>query len=866
MPIRSLLRDDGGADPAERVLANHLGNVRVLTLDLLQLRLHHAHLVDVLDEPLRTGVVADDALPAGRQGHLAPLAALRARELDVDERPRAVDRAPLADGLDAGRARVSQRRDGVEAPEARRLAALAPVAGAERGADGAGFAGVRVQNDFGVGYLAPDEVHLRLDHGHVAVGAALQDELAAGGPEILELARVDPHVDRQHRRQRGHDLLGRPALALLVDDVRLEEDAAAHREARHRLGLERAVGVGLERDVVALGHALQEGAVAGRALRVQPEVGDGALPQDHDLDVGAAHVADHVGVGVEVERGGRVGDRLHHTHVGAQDVLQEILAVAGERERTHVGEPGVAYLAEQRLGVLDRVALAEGVTGEQELAVLGEHDRLGGGRAEIAAEQHAADVLRARAGSAAGRRRLHVLLHEPRQNAGARHQATGALLGLRLMLAFLDPPLQLVAPLVDADLRLLALPDLDAAETGVIERLGRHHDERGRLAPAQIDLPLGPELRQVMAPRLLESLEEEVGAAEQQHLGRRRVALGQRGQVLVDDRLEQAGDDLLDRHPGLHQSVRVGLGEDAALARDLVQGHALVGQLGQPLAGHLQLARGLLDEGTGAAAAGRLHVHLLRSPGPGGGEEDRLHVLAADLRDEAHVGMLALDTGGDGHDLLDELGAHLRRDEARTGPGEEDAILADRKPGLGLHPREELEDLLGLASVVPLVILPADLAVLHHHRLDGGGPDVDAGEFHDCLEKGAPPPSRLPRELAGASAPPPSRLPCERAGASTTLPSRLPCEVALRRPILWATWRTSFAAVPAAVPSWGIGYVAFFIAGCACRYARTSSTLSPVRSSTSSNSRWARFLASVRIIWQRDSAWTSASPLISSGA
>src|SRR2546428_9736328 len=134
--------------------------------------------------------------------------------------------------------------------------------------------------------------------------------------------------------------------------------------------------------------------------------------------------------------------------------------------------------------------------------------------------------------------------------------------------------------------------------------------------------------------------------------------------------------------------------------------------------------------------------------------------------------MLALDTGGDGHDLLDELGAHLRRDEARTGPGEEDAILADRQPGLGLHPREELEDLLGLASVVPLVILPADLAVRHHHRLDGGGPDVDAGEFHDCLEKGAPPPSRLPRE------------------------------VALRRPILWATWRTSFAAVPAAVPSW----------------------------------------------------------------
>src|SRR5437588_7348500 len=45
MPIRSLFRDGGGVDPAERVLPNHLGNVRVLTLDLLELRLHHAHLV-----------------------------------------------------------------------------------------------------------------------------------------------------------------------------------------------------------------------------------------------------------------------------------------------------------------------------------------------------------------------------------------------------------------------------------------------------------------------------------------------------------------------------------------------------------------------------------------------------------------------------------------------------------------------------------------------------------------------------------------------------------------------------------------------------------------------------------------------------
>src|SRR3989441_169240 len=843
MPIRSLFRSGGGVDPAERVLPNHLGNVRVLTLDLLELRLHHAHLVDVLDEPLGARVAADHPLPARRQRQLAPLAALGARQLDVDERPRAVDRAPLADGLGAGRAVVGERGDRVEAAEVRGLAALLPVAAAEGAAVGARLAGVRVQDHLGLGPLAPDEVALRLHHRHVAVGAALQDELAPGRAQILELTRVDPDVDRQDGRQRGHDLLGRPALALLVHDVGLQEHAAAHREARHCLGLEGAVGVGLERDVVTLGHALQERAVAGRALRVQAEVGDGALAQDHDLDVGAADVADHVRVGIEVERGGRVGHGLDYAHVGAEHVLQEILAVAGQRERAHVGVAGLAHLAEERLGVLDRVALAERVAREEELLILGEDDRLGGGRAEVAAKPHGADVPRPRVACAAGGRGLHVLGHERREVTGAGDEAAGAVLRFLLVLSRLDPPRELVATLVDRDLGLLALTDLDAAETCVVERFGRHHDERGRLASPQIDFALAPELGQVMAPGFLQTLEEEVGAAEQEHLGRRRVALGQGRQVLIDDRLEQAGDDLLDRHAGLDQGIRVGLGEDAALARDLVQAHALVGHRGQPLAGHLELARGLLDEGAGAPAAGRLHVDLLGSPRAGGGEEDRLHVLAADLRDESHVGMLALDARGDGDDLLDELAAHQRSDEPGAGAGEEDAVRADCEAGLGLHALQKLEHFLGLAGVVPLIVLPGGFAVgTYHNGLDRGGADV----YADCLTGG----ERVP--LLPQTPPPFGRV----AGLFR----------AHRRPIFFATWRTVLAAVAAAVPSCGIRYVAFLISGWAWRYARTSPSVRRVRCRASSNSRWARFLASVRIIWQRESACTSASPLISSGA
>ena len=284
----------------------------------------------------------------------------------------------------------------------------------------------------------------------------------------------------------------------------------------------------------------------------------------------------------------------------------------------------------------------------------------------------------------------------------------------------------------------------------------------------------------MMPPRLLEPPEEEVGPTQQQDLRRRGIALGQGGEVLVDHRLEEAGDDLFHRHPRLHEGVRVRLGEDAALAADLVEAHALVGHVGQPLAGHGELARGFLDEGAGAAAAGGLHVDLLGLPGAAGREEDGLHVLAADLGHEAHVGVLPLHAGGDGHHLLDHLGAHQRTEETRARAGEEHAVAAHRDLRVLLHAAEELEDLLRLAGIVALVVLPdylswppslrsgsisisARLAFgcvspnFDHQRLDGGGADVHADVLH-----------------AAAS----------------------------REPVFFATWRIMLAAVPAQ-PMWG---------------------------------------------------------------
>src|SRR5690606_19731848 len=207
--------------------------------------------------------------------------------------PLAVHRAPAADRVLAGRAAVFELLDEIEAAEAARPPLDVSVYRTKRRADGARLARIGVDQDFGIRHFRFDEIDLRLHHGHIPVRAALQHELPTDGAQVLELTGVDPDVQGEYGREPRHDLFGRPALALLIDDVRLQEHPAAHREPRHGPRLECLVRVFLERDAVALGHALQEGAIARGTLRVQPEVGNSALPQDHDFHVGAADIANH---------------------------------------------------------------------------------------------------------------------------------------------------------------------------------------------------------------------------------------------------------------------------------------------------------------------------------------------------------------------------------------------------------------------------------------------------------------------------------------------------------------------------------------------------------------------------------------------
>ncbi len=209
----------------------------------------------------------------------------------------------------------------------------------------------------------------------------------------------------------------------------------------------------------------------------------------------------------------------------------------------------------------------------------------------------------------------------------------------------------------------------------------------------------------MISPGFLQAVEEKIGAAEQQDLRQRRIAAGQRRQVLIDHSLKQRGNDFFHRHSRLQQRVGVGFGEDAALAADLVQRMSRVSHLGERLGSNFKLAGCLLDERTGPPRAGALHQHLFAARGSFALKENGLHVLAANFADEADIRMKLVHRGCDRNHLLHRLAADQWRNDARAGTGEEHTVAARGKPVLRFQHGQELKNLFGLASVVAFVRL-----------------------------------------------------------------------------------------------------------------------------------------------------------------
>ena len=138
---------------------------------------------------------------------------------------------------------------------------------------------------------------------------------------------------------------------------------------------------------------LQEVAVAGRALRVQLEILHAPVLQNDELDVLAAHVADDVGVGIEVQRRLGVRHGFDHGRVGVQHVLQDVLGVAGGADAQNLRawrpalRPAARRFANMSMRVFDGIALGELVALHQDVLVLIEQHGLGGSGAAVDAHE-----------------------------------------------------------------------------------------------------------------------------------------------------------------------------------------------------------------------------------------------------------------------------------------------------------------------------------------------------------------------------------------------------------------------------------------------------------------------------------------------
>src|SRR5258706_12419247 len=536
-----------------------------------------------------------------------------------------------------------------------------------------------------VGNLGADEINLGLHDRDIFVRAALQNVFLPDLREIVESAGVDPDVQGKNRAQRRENFLRLPTLALLIDDIALQKDAAAHGKLRHSLRAKRSIGDFAQRDAESFRDSLQESAVAGGALRIQPEIADRAIFQNHDLDVDPANVADAIGVREIMESSGGVSDRFNHSAIGAKNSFQQIFSVARNSERKNFSVADrFTKLAEQATGILNGIALAQRVTREQQLFVRREAHGLGSGRAEIAADHNAIEsflrspyVHRFRmAISIGGRIHFRIQIDEFLGFLVPIAKSAAPLLLFLFVMAFFDPPVQFLYPLIDTHPRRLSQTYFDTTQRRVIQRILRHVDKGLRISPRrQFDFSFFPDVREMQPPSLLQTLEKQIGPAQEQNFRRRRISASQSCKILINDGLKKRSDDLVNGHAGLQQSIRVGFRENAALAADLMQGVSGVAHFGKLFRRNLQFAGRLFNEGSRPARAGALHQDLFALCFGIAVEKDRFHVFPADFAHEMHGRVKFFNAGGDRHNFLNYFSTGKRCNQSRAGAIKENAVV-----------------------------------------------------------------------------------------------------------------------------------------------------------------------------------------------
>ena len=127
-------------------------------------------------------------------------------------------------------------------------------------------------------------------------------------------------------------------------------------------------------------------------------------------------------------------------------------------------------------------------------------------------------------------------------------------------------------PREHADVAVLVQAVEHGAERRVVLRvLGDEDELLDRDVLRVVVAALVPGLRDAQAPALLEERQVGVRPAEEEHLVLERVAAREHREVLQDDRVGERAEHLVRRDAALDQVDDVGLGEHAALGRDVVE-------------------------------------------------------------------------------------------------------------------------------------------------------------------------------------------------------------------------------------------------------------------------------------------------------
>ena len=129
---------------------------------------------------------------------------------------------------------------------------------------------------------------------------------------------------------------------------------------------------------------MQEVAVSGGALGVQLEIFYPSIVQNDQLDVLATDINDHVGIVVKFERRLGVRDGFDQGNVSFEDILQDVLGVAGSPDSQNLKVRVLCFhllaqVFEHVDSVLDGIAVRKLIGLAENVSVFIQQDGLGGG-------------------------------------------------------------------------------------------------------------------------------------------------------------------------------------------------------------------------------------------------------------------------------------------------------------------------------------------------------------------------------------------------------------------------------------------------------------------------------------------------------